>query len=266
MSQEEKKILYSVREKNCIEVSDKGDYRSLYFKNNIVQSRIALLRPGKLVLRYTRYMMAASLLVNPQPAKILLIGVGAGSILHFINTYLPNTQVDAVDYSANILQIARDYFALPENENIIVHCADGLQFLASLPRKHAYNLILIDAFNDLGMAKNIYSHDFLKLARKRLSANGSICCNLWSGNKQLFNRVKKAIVKNSTSSLFIPVRKRENIISLLLQASPEWQRLCPPPEILEKFSSLYDLDFREVSLSARKNNMKFSEKLQHWLN
>ncbi len=266
MDQEHKKVLYSVQEKNYTEVADEGDIRSLYFKNNVVQSRISLRQPGNLILRYTQYMMAASLLANPQPARILLIGVGAGALLHFIDTYLPDASVDAVDYSANILDIARNYFYLPENERIVVHCADGFQFLARHDQRNPYDLILIDAFNDQGMARNIYSQDFFKLARKRLTRDGTMCCNLWSGNKQLFNRVKRAILKNFGDSLFIPVRKRENIIALLLQNSPEWQKLCPPPEILESLSLHYEMDFREVSISARKHNMKLSEKLHYWFN
>ncbi len=266
MDQEQKKVLYSVHEKNYAEVADEGDFRSLYFKNNVVQSRISLRQPGNLVLRYTQYMMVASLLANPQPTRILLIGVGAGALLHFIDTNLPDACVDAVDYSANILDIARDYFSLPENERIVVHCADGFQFLARHDQLNPYDLILIDAFNDLGMARNIYSQDFFKLARERLTTNGAMCCNLWSGNKQLFNRVKKAIIKNFNGSLFIPVRKRENIIALLLQDSPAWQKICPPPEILESLSLQYDMNFSEVSLSARKHNMKLSEKLHYWLN
>ncbi|GEM_PF-352672 len=266
MVHKHKKILYSVKEKNYTEVADQGDFRSLYFKNNVVQSRISLRQPGKLILKYTQYMMAASLLAKPQPSRILLIGVGAGSLLHFIHAYLPAAHVDAVDYSPDVLQIAREYFALPENEKIIIHCADGLQYLAKCSKKPSYDLILIDAFNDQGMAKNIYSHDFFKLARNRLSTNGTICCNLWSGNKRLLNNVKKIIFKNSASSLFIPVAKRENIIALLLQNSPEWQQLSPSYEILNNYSLKYQINFKEVSLSARKNNMKLSEKLSFWLN
>lgn len=262
MSYRPRKVVHSCHDKNFMEVVDHDDTRSLYFRNSVVQSSVSLQNPHKLILRYSRYMMAAALLVKPAPTRILLIGIGAGSFIHFLNHYFPHSYVDGVDYSENVIKIARDYFSLPENNRMTIHCDDGLHFLSHRQESDGYDLILIDAFNDQGMARNIYSSEFLRLAQKNLLSEGVVCCNLWSGNTKLFKHVQKAIQKNSVKSLFIPVRKRENIIGLLLQNSWPWKKICPAATELNQLSKRYGFDFSEVSISARKNNMKLGEKFQ----
>ncbi len=264
MNNRDKKVLHSVQENTFIEVVDQGEYRSLYFKNSVVQSRLYHKTPEKLVLRYTQYMMAAALLAIPDPARVLLIGVGAGALLHFFNHYLQGTPIDGVDNSEHIIKIARGFFSVPENNQISIHCEDGLKYLSGLKESKAYDLILVDAFNDDGMAKSIYSSEFFKVAEEKLTKRGVICCNLWSGDHDTFARVQKAMQKHSASRVYIPVRQRENVIALLFQSELPWKALCPSKNDLQKLSGQYGIDFQEVSSVTRKHNMKIGEQMQLW--
>lgn len=264
MDNHNKRVLHSVKGDKCIEVVDQGEFRSLYFKNSVIQSRLYHQAPEKLVLRYTQYMMAAALLAIPDPARILLIGVGAGALLHFFNHYLKETPIDGVDNSNHIIKIARGFFRIPENDQISIHCKDGLRYLTDIKDATSYDLILVDAFNDNGMAKSIYSSEFFKVAGKRLTSRGVICCNLWSGDHGTFTRVQKAMQKYSASRVYIPVRRRENIIALLFQTELPWKTLCPSKAVLQRFSEQYDIDFKEVSTAVRKHNMKLGEQMQLW--
>ena len=103
-------LLYTYYENNFIEVVDQDEFRSLYFHNKVVQSRMSLQEPHKLILKYTQYMMAAALLVKPAPTDILLIGIGAGALIHFLHHHFPSSLIDAVDYSEHVIKIARGYF------------------------------------------------------------------------------------------------------------------------------------------------------------
>ena len=264
MDQPKRKLLYRFQGENYVEVVDEGDYRSLYFQNSVVQSRIYNATPAKLALRYTQYMMAASLLALPHPKKVLLIGVGAGALLHFFHQFLPDASVEGVDNSQDILDIARRFFSLPENKQISVHCDDGLDYLLRHDQKR-YDLILVDAFNDGGMARGIYSPEFFKTAGKRLSQEGVVCCNLWSGSRKHYGHVRKALEQNSASQVFIPVRRRENVIALLFQCDLPWRSLYPAKSTLQRLNDKYGIDFKEVSAAAKKHNMKIGEQLQLWL-
>lgn len=259
----DKKLLHSHREKNSMEVVDEGQYRSLYFQGDVVQSKMSLKDPGRLVLRYTQYMMAASLLACRRPSQALLVGIGAGSLLHFFDSFLPSCRIDAVDYSAHIIRLARAYFLLPESTSIRIHCDDGLRYLKSPDCRNHFDVILVDAFTDTGMARTVYSSEFFKTARDRLSPAGILCCNLWSGNQPAYKSVKKAMSKHFAGSIFIPVRKRENHIALLFQQTVPWKAICPPAKELESLARTYGIDFAEVSAAARKHNMKLGERICH---
>lgn len=264
MEASERKVLHRFQGENYIEVVEEGEHRSLYFQNAVVQSRIDRKTPSRLLLRYTRYMMAASLLVLPRPKNVLLIGVGAGALLHFFHHYFPDVYVDGIDYSEEIIEIARRFFVIPENERIRVYHHDGLDYLQRHNEK-VYDLILVDAFDDMGMAKTIYSADFFKAARQGLGENGIICCNLWSGQDTLYARARKAVEQHSMSRVYIPVRRRENVIALLFQTKLPWRLLCPAQPLIETLNDRYALDFHEVSTTAKKHNMKIGEQLQLWL-
>lgn len=258
-------ILYCGRDKTYMEVVDKSKFRLLLFKGQIVQSKILVKEPYRMVLRYTHYMTALSLLLCPAPKNVLLIGVGAGAIIHFFYHFFPTTIVDGVEYSQQIIDIASNYFALPDSPTINFHCQDGYRFLKDEQTSQTYDLILVDAFDDYGMAPGIYSRDFFKLATSRLTAEGVIVANLWSGNSQNYKKVKKAIEKNSKHSLFVPVVQRENTIAVLCQKKIPWSRLAIPKKGLKELSRKYYIDFPEAAAQAMKYNMKLTDRLHYFL-
>ncbi|HEY6896719.1 MAG TPA: spermidine synthase-like protein, partial [Rhodocyclaceae bacterium] len=63
-------------------VVDDDERRYLYFSIHLMQSAMRLNAPNALDLRYTQKMMAC-LLFNPRPKRIVLIGVGGGSLVKF---------------------------------------------------------------------------------------------------------------------------------------------------------------------------------------
>ena len=257
-------ILHRGNEKNYMEVIDQGGVRSLYFNKKVVQSRISLEHPQKLLLKYTQFLMGAALLACPSPKKVLIIGVGAGALFQFLHHYFPDCKVEGVDYSLQIIKLARGYFGLPENDNITIHHSDGLGYLRGLSTDACYDIIIIDAFDDRGMAKNIYSNEFFNMAGNHLSPDGIICANLWSGNTEGLNKVKKAIHKNAKNSVYIPVHKRDNIIALLFQHELPWHDLCPEEARLRQIQAIYnhDIDFVRISKSITKNNLRIGERIQ----
>lgn len=65
-----------------IEVVDNGDSRSLHFGTYPRQSSMRLSDPAHLALSYTQSMMGC-LLLNPIPRRVLVIGLGGGSLVKF---------------------------------------------------------------------------------------------------------------------------------------------------------------------------------------
>ena len=241
-----------------IEVRDEGDYRSLYFDGNCLQSRVSLSRPRRLALPYTRH-MTLPLLFSRQYKSILLIGVGSGSLLHFFHEYLPDCQLDGVDSSGRILDIARAYFQCPENERCRLHHDDGHSFLVS--SDSTWDLILLDAFDGCGMANSIYNEPFLELCANHLRPGGTVSANLWTGEKNRLQELKQWFAYHFGETVYLPVPDRGNLVAIALHEPFPWQEILKPRSELRSFSRRYDVDFKQIVRVARQNNLSFTRRL-----
>lgn len=248
---------------HLVEIRDSGQYRSLYFASSVLQSRMSLARPYELVLPYTQYMLL-TLLIRPKPTKILIVGIGSGSLIRFFHHHFPQCYIDAVDYSQHIIDVARGYFQLPASKEITIHCGDGYQFLKNC-RKSDYDLILVDAFDDQGMAPTIYSDHFFRLCADNISQNGIVSCNTWSSDGKQLRKIKIILEKYFESQLSLPVLNRGNIIVISLPDQIPWAKICQKKKELKKISQKFGLNFKEIVKVTKQNNMTLSRKISSLL-
>jgi spermidine synthase len=259
----ERTIIHRNHDDNhLVEIIDRGDERSLVFAGNVLQSAMSLKTPHSLSLSYTRYMMAA-LLLNEQPENVLVVGLGAGSLLHFINYHFPHCLVDGIETSAHIINLCKKYFFLPETPALSIHCLDGYDFLADLPNKKKYDLILVDAFDADGMAATVYRSDFFALCCEHLTSGGIVSLNQWSGNRERLEEVKFDIEAQFESSVELPVPKRGNVICLARNNEPIWPMLKKSRSELTLLSDRFSIDFKAIINVCRKNNLSFFQRLSH---
>jgi spermidine synthase len=244
---------------HLVEIVDNGDHRSLYFGSGHLQSRMSLSRPQALVLSYTWYMLA-SLLLQPQPEKILIVGIGSGSFVRFFHHHFPNCRIDAVDYSPHIIDVARGYFHLPENDRVTVHCLDGFEFLQDTCTTR-YDLILVDAFDDLGMAPTIYSQPFFSLCREHLGENGVVSCNLWSDDMIRYRQIKTILADLFTDCLMLPVPERGNRVALAMPFAVPWPKIYLKRGELALLSKRFGIDFKQLARVAKQNNLSLARRL-----
>jgi spermidine synthase len=262
----DKKVVYrSHFDGQLVEIIDRGDERSLYFGGHVLQSTIRLSRPESLALIYTRFMMAP-LLFNETPERILIIGLGAGSLLHFLHHQLPDCHIDTIDNSPDIIDLARKFFMLPEDSRVVVHHGDGYGFLADLPiSENSYDLILLDAFDAQGMAASIYRSDFFDLCRSHLNQAGMICLNMWSGDRNRMAEVKEDIREIFQDSAAIPVPKRGNVICIGWKNGDIWQTLRRKSLQSDRLQAKFGIDFDAIIRSFMKHNLNFTQRISHYL-
>ena len=248
---------------HLVEIEDKGDLRSLYFGDRSLQSRMSLSKPHALVLSYTCH-MTLPVLINPTPRNILVVGIGAGSFIRFFHHHFADSRIDAVDYSPQLIEAAKDYFQLPENNNISLYCADGRSFLQDNSSKE-YDLILIDAFDDQGMAPTVYSELFFSLCADSLRPDGVISCNLWSDDRARLQEIKTNLAEYFTSCLYLPVPDRGNIVAVAMPFATPWSRIGLKKKEVAALTNQYGVNFRQLIEGARRNNLSFSERVTAWL-
>lgn len=244
---------------HLVEIIDYGGERTLYFAGNVLQSSMSLSSPEKLVLSYTRYMMA-SLLIDDAPERVLVIGVGAGSLLRFIRHYLPECRIDGIDNSQTIIDLARGYFKLPADSNVSIHCRDGYEFLKSLPEKQKYSLIMIDAFDAKGMSSSIYRTECFSLCRDHLRSDGVLSLNLWSGNKTRMESVITEVDSYFDSVIELPVPNRGNVICLAGDSNTLDRMTSRHRDELDRLSKRFGINFRPIVKLCLKHNIGFRQR------
>lgn len=250
------------RNGQLVEVVEKDDLRSLYFASSSLQSSMSLSRPQQLLLSYTRYMLLG-LPAMADPEHILIVGVGAGSLVRFCHHHFPDCRIDAVDCSSHVLDLARGYFQLPENRQVRVHCRDGHDFLSEIAGAgtQRYDLILVDAFDHKGMSGTVYTAAFFEHCAAALTAGGVLSCNLWSNNGQRLRTIRAALRASFAGRLYMPVPERGNVVALAFPQPVPWSRFKRDKEEWLRLERRFDLDFRAMLDIARGHNRSFLQRL-----
>ena len=175
----------------AIQVIDKSGLRALHFSSPATQSLIDPQFPYKLQLEYTAVMSLAMLMVR-QPKRVLLIGLGGGALLQHVFHYFPDVQIDVVERRSAVIEVARKYFLLPDDERVRLYCADALQQLDKLVSR--YDVIFNDAYSSHGPDISIYADTVYQQLVRLLSRDGVVVNNLWQRrveeNNQLLGRLK----------------------------------------------------------------------------
>lgn len=212
--QKKNRIHISHDEHGPIEVFDDGFQRTLNFGTAARQSAMYLHDHMALALAYTQVMLH-SLLFMGNPKKVLVIGLGGGSLVKFLHHNFPDCLIDVVELRSNVSKIAHSYFGLKQSEKIQIFHADALEFVTHAhTNKHKdYDLIFVDAYQADDIASTVTSMDFFSACRERLSNEGVMSANLWSSNhhtlQQNINIIKHVFEQ---APIKIPVEKKGNLI------------------------------------------------------
>lgn len=166
---------------------DSGSQRALYFvgETDVVETLIDLRMPHLLQHAYSRAVMAG-LLYRPETSSTLLVGLGGGAIVRFLNHHFPKLSLDVVEIDAAVVRVAREYFGTAETPQTRIHVADGRDFLER--SRARYDLILIDAHlqpdprtDSTGHPLSLKSETFYRSVRERLNPGGVVMFNMIRG-------------------------------------------------------------------------------------
>ncbi len=178
-----------------IDISEESGVRYLHFGSEWVQGAMRIRKPDALELDYTREMMAGLLLRDlPWPRRVLLIGLGAGSLAKFVHRHLPEARTTVVEIAPEVHAVARQFFRLPDEDGRLeIVIGDGAGFIADDPRE--WDLIAVDGFDRHARAGALAGQPFYAACRARLSEGGLLAANLFGqlrGFKTQLQRLRKA--------------------------------------------------------------------------
>lgn len=220
-----------------IDISEQSGIRYLHFGSDWVQGAMRLRKPHALELAYTRDMMAGLLFrPEPWPERVLMIGLGAGSLARFIHHHLPQTRCTVVEIAPEVHGVARQYFRLPdEDERFEVNIDDGARFVLSDGRQ--WDLIAVDGFDQNARAGDLATQPFYEACRARLAPGGLLSVNLFGqlrGFKTQLTRLRKVFAGQVVA---LPECDSGNVVALATASVPQ-------------VHALIDLHQRAVALKA----------------
>ncbi len=143
--------------------------------------------PDDLPLRYAQVMTIA-ILYPEEPKKILMLGLGGGSISTYFGRFMPELAIDTVEIDRRVIGAARTYFGLRESERVRYLEGDGRVFLNR--SKELYDLILLDAYRGGFVPFHLLTKEFYTLAKQRLTPSGALASNVHDGTKLYASTVK----------------------------------------------------------------------------
>lgn len=249
----------SVADAGSVYVTEKFGVRSLHIASDTIQSSMRLARPNDLELAYTRSMMGF-LLFHPAPRRVLLVGLGGGSLAKFIYHRMPETESEVLEINPDVVSIARRFFQVPASDGrFTIRVCDGAEFVAR--EGPGYDAILVDGYDGDSLVEALSSRAFFGACLRRLNAGGVLVVNLWGSDRKFNDYVQRIETAFPAGTLCLPAEKPGNIATFAFRdppGNPRWDELEARARSLEERCGL---EFGRFVKGLRKMNRCDDERL-----
>lgn len=170
---EQKESIY-----NSIYIYEDAPFVTMVFGKNrrlYTESKVNTNDPLELPVAYTRFMTVG--MAYPETVKrVLEIGVGGGSTISYLARTYPDIEIEAAELDGAVLDYARKYFHVEENDRVRLFERDGRIFL--LRSDGDYDVALIDAYRGPFVPFHLLTKEFYQLVSDRLSPGGVVLQNV----------------------------------------------------------------------------------------
>lgn len=113
---------------------------------------------------------------NDPPRDVLLLGLGGGSVPTILRDELGiHSPITAVELDPAMVRIARSHFGLDRHADLQVITGDATIQVHALRQR--YELVVVDLFDDLDLARGVDARTFLHGLRDRCDEGGLVSFN-----------------------------------------------------------------------------------------
>lgn len=240
------------RNAQSVYVTERFGVRSLHIGSDTIQSSMRLTRPNDLELAYTRSMMAF-MLFKQRPERMLMIGMGGGSLTKYVYHRLPWVKIDVVEIDPKVVEIARRQFFVPQDdERLTVHVGNGAEWIAR--EESSADIIAVDGYDGDSQVEELATRDFYETCRKRLASGGVLVTNLWGSDRRFHEYLARIEAAFPAGTLCLPAEKPGNVIVFGFRDNPgnaDWDAL---ERIGNELQARYGLEFQKFVHGLRKMN------------
>ncbi|HET6780603.1 MAG TPA: fused MFS/spermidine synthase [bacterium] len=165
-------------------------------------------------------------LFNPDIKRVLMVGLGAGTISKRILSDYPQASVESVELDPVVVDVAKRFFQVTEEPRHRIIVQDGRQYIRRT--QGGYDLIVMDAYNAEGLPFHLATREFLQLTKSKLAPGGVIAAHivgfLEGSNSKLFRALFKTYASEFSGlypfAVSVSVRRdEEEVRSIILIAT-----------------------------------------------
>jgi len=164
---------------NTIVVTEdsKGLRTLLFERGGARQSVVEPGDPDHLELSYARVAFVGLALCE-EPRRVLVVGLGGGTLPTFLRKYYPNAAIDVAEIDPDVVDVAKRFFGFREDERMRAHVGDGRAFIESVRQPH-YDIIFLDAYGAHNVPEHLTTREFLQAVRRAVVPSGVVVGNIW---------------------------------------------------------------------------------------
>jgi spermidine synthase len=192
-----------------LEVREQDNYRWFHYGGDVVQAAIDTINSEHILLPVPQSMLLFLLWQKP-PLQVLNLGMGAGTIENALSK-LPDIQITSVEAQLEIIEMAKQYFLLSGQNNIIHERAED--FLRTTAQR--YDIILSDIFFQQQSPRCLYRESYYQYLDEKLSISGTVFINLVPENNEKLIDVLTASRPYFDHAALIKFDDYQNIILIL---------------------------------------------------
>ena len=207
-------------------VAEDGVARYLRFDRSL-QSGMYLADPFDSPFLYAAY-MHLGLLFRPQATRVLMVGLGGGSVQKRFRRDYPQMTIAVAELDPKVVEVAQRYFAVRDDPRLRITVQDGRLFLRKVDQK--YDMILLDAYFAESIPFHLTTSEFVHLAHTRLAPGGIVVSNLIGALEGPQSALFRAMYKTFATTFgglypfptgFQPSRDLETLRNIILVASDQ---------------------------------------------
>lgn len=174
-------IIHESRDEHgTIIVTDDGKQRVLKFADYDEQSCCLKTEPHVLQYEYTQAMLLVLLFC--QPKRVLLLGLGGGSLVTALHHYISGIHITSVELRQQVIEVAYHYFQLPRGKRLPVICQSADECLQGNNLRKV-DVLFADLYHAKGADQSQLQAVFVQRCAAQIKDNGWLVLNGWTEHR-----------------------------------------------------------------------------------
>lgn len=196
--------------------SEAGGIRYLHFGTPWIQGAMDIRQPPRLVLEYTRQMMAWLLFMDPpaSPRAIGTLGLGAASLTRYCLKHTAS-RVQVVEWNPQVVAACHMFFRLPEpGRRLRVFLEDAGQWVAAADNHGSCPVLMVDLYDAQARGPVRDSIEFYANCGKVLGESGVLTVNLFGDHESFPRNIRHLDQAFDARVLLLPEIEAGNRVAL----------------------------------------------------